>query len=654
LLAAFRLFCIALCIPLGGIAAFAASARADGGPDAAAIAAVTAARAGDWAKAYAAVAQSRDPVAPKLVRWLDYTRASPTGRFAEIAGFIERNPDWPLGKTLRRQAEEAMGSESDAIAAAWLSRYPPLSGAGMVRAAEITIDRGNVAAGAAALRTAWIDGDFTPAGERNVLARFSATLRPQDHEKRLDHLLWEGDSDAARRMLPLVPADYRALAEARLALADGAPTAATLLARVAAPLRSDPGLAFEEARFQRRKGNLDAAAQLLLGHPDNPLRPAAWWKERLIVARRLLATGNADLAYRLVQQREPGAVPGAVNAEAEFLSGYIALRFRNAPALAFDDFAHILARVTSPYAKARAAYWGGRAAAAAGKPQLAAKWFAAGAENMATFYGQLAAHQLGKDAPPHPVPEPRPDRAEQARFNAEELVRVTALLLAADDREHARTFLMQLAHRANTPVDFAMLAALAESHGRIDLAIAVARRAIDAGMPLMVHGYPVTALPAGSSPERPLLLAIVRQESAFAPDATSRAGARGLMQLMPATARNVAGKLQLPFSLPRLTSDGIYNLTLGRSYLEQLIDEFGGSYALAIAAYNAGPGRVRQWLHEFGDPRGRDVGMVDWIEMIPFDETRAYVQRVLENLQIYRGQTGSNAAAFSLVADLAR
>ncbi len=314
----------------------------------------------------------------------------------------------------------------------------------------------------------------------------------------------------------------------------------------------------------------------------------------------------------------------------------------------------MLARVTSPYAEARAAYWSGRAAAAAGKPDLAAKWYAAGAENMATFYGQLSAHQLGRDAPPHPVPEPRPTGAERARFNGQELVRAAQLLFAAGDHQHAGIFVMQMAHAAKTPVDFAMLAALAELHARIDLAIAVAHRAIDAGMPLMVHGYPVTALPSGGIAERPLLLAIVRQESAFAPDAMSRAGARGLMQLMPATAAGIAGKLQLAFSLARLTTDGIYNLILGRSYVENLLDDFGGSYALAIAAYNAGPSRVRQWMQEFGDPRGSDISMVDWIEMIPFGETRAYVQRVLENLQIYRGQAGNNAAAFSLVSDLAR
>jgi soluble lytic murein transglycosylase len=198
-----------------------------------------------------------------------------------------------------------------------------------------------------------------------------------------------------------------------------------------------------------------------------------------------------------------------------------------------------------------------------------------------------------------------------------------------------------------------MLAALAEQNGRIDLGIAVAKRAIAAGTPLMIHGYPVVAMPAGGNTENALLFAIIRQESGFDVDAVSPAGARGLMQLMPGTASFMASKLAQPFSLPRLTMDGLYNIDLGRAYLQSLIDDFGGSYALAIASYNAGPGRIRQWLGEYGDPRGGKVDMVDWIETIPIDETRLYVQRVLENLQVYRGQNGRNAA-FSLVSDLAR
>lgn len=409
-----------LFIALGSIASLIAIARANDGTDSAALAAVAAARSGDWTQANAQAGQSPDPLALKIVRWLDYTRASPDGRFAEIAGFIEQNPDWPLQKTLRRRAEEALAGESDDTAALWLKRHPPISGAGRARAAEIMIDQGKVGAGAAALRTAWIEGGFTPAEEHDLLARFSATLRPEDHQKRLDRLLWDGNADAARRMLPLVSADYHALAEARLALAADASDAGRLVAQVPTQLRSDPGLAFEEARWSRKKDDYDTAAQLLLAHHDNPVRPAAWLGERLLVARQLLDTGNPDMAYRLVEQ--PNSNAGNASAEAEFLCGYIALRYRKDPALAFDHFAHMLARVTSPYAEARAAYWSGRAAAAAGKPDLAAKWYAAGAENMATFYGQLSAHQLGRDAPPHPVPEPRPTGAERARFNGQELV----------------------------------------------------------------------------------------------------------------------------------------------------------------------------------------------------------------------------------------
>ncbi len=381
------------------------------------------------------------------------------------------------------------------------------------------------------------------------------------------------------------------------------------------------------------------------------MRPAAWWYERQIIARRLLAGGNADLAYRIAKQH--GNLEGKDYYDAEFLLGYIALRFKRDPALAFDHFSHILTRADTPYAKARAGYWGGRAAEAEAKTDLARKWYKAGAEQMATFYGQLAAHRIGEDAPPNPVPEPVPTLSERAGFNSDELVRAAQIFFGLGDRAHGKIFLLHLADLAKTPSRFAMLATLSEQNGRIDLAIAVAKRAIVAGTPLMTHGYPTVALPSGGNVEPALLFAIVRQESAFDHDAVSPAGAEGLMQLMPATASFMASRLQLPFSALRLTTDGLYNLTLGRSYLEQLINDFGGSYVLAIGAYNAGPGRVRQWLAEYGDPRGGKIDMVDWIETIPIDETRLYVQRVLENLQVYRGQIGRNSA-FSLVSDLAR
>jgi soluble lytic murein transglycosylase len=613
--------------------------------------ALAAAQGGDWSRAYTEAAAITDPLPLKMLRWMDYARPGAAGRFPDLADFIENNPDWPGQRALRKHAEEALAGESDGVAREWLRRYPPIGATGRVREAEILLNAGDLAGGTEALRATWIGADFGPLDEKNFLSRHAAAIRSEDHARRVDRLLWDGQSEAAHRLLPLLPSDSRALAEARLALAAQAANAEVLISRVPAQLRSDTGLIYEQLRLRRKKDMTDAAVQILLTQPGDRVRPAAWWSERQAIARRVLAGGNADLAYRIVEQH--GLIEGNAFSEAQFLLGYIALRYMKQPALAFDHFSRILTRVSTPYAKARAGYWGGRAAEAQDKPELAAKWYAAGADHMATFYGQLAAHHLGRDAPPRPVPEPVPDAAELARFNDGEIVRAARVFFELGDRDRSKAFLIHMADNAKMPTAFAMLAALAETSGRIDLAIAVAKRAIEAGTPLMVHGYPVTTIPSGGTAEHSLLFAITRQESAFERDAVSRAGARGLMQLMPATASFIANKMQLPFSADRLTADGLYNVLLGRAYLETLIEDFGGSYALAIAAYNAGPSRVRQWLRDYGDPRGGDINMVDWIEMIPINETRNYVQRVLENLQIYRGQVGRDSA-FSLVSDLAR
>ncbi len=641
-----------LCAGLVVFAAGGAPAQALSDADLGALrTALAAARAGDWSRAGAEAASSKDPLPSKILRWMDYASPGAPGNFADIAAFIEKDPLWPRQQALLAHAEEALIGETDATAADWFKNHPPVSAAGTVRAAEVMLNAGDVAGGTAALRAAWVDSHFNALDEKSFLAKHGAAIRTEDDERRLDRLLWEGRSEAARRMLPRVPADWRALAEARLVLAAGGADAQAAWAKVPLGLRADPGLLYAEVHWLRMKDMTDAAVQILLAHPGDPVRPELWAAERQVIARRVLAAGNAELADRIAEQH--GAIDGNAFADSEFLLGYIALRYMKDPARAFDDFSRILTRADLPYAKARAGYWGGRAAEAQAKPALAQKWYAAGAEHMSTFYGQLAAHQLGDNAPPHPVPEPRPDAAEQARFDGDELVRADRAFFALADRADSKIFLLDLAGHAKTPTEFAMLADLAEKNGRIDLAIAVAKRAITAGTPLMIHGYPVTALPAGGTAEHALLYAIVRQESAFEVDAVSRSGARGLMQLMPATAAFIAAKVPLPLSVERLTEDGIYNIALGRAYLERLLDDFGGSYALAIAAYNAGPGRVRQWLADYGDPRGGKIDMVDWIEIIPVAETRNYVQRVLENLQVYRGQDG-RSSAFSLVSDLAR
>ena len=408
--------------------------------------ALVAAQSGDWTRAYVGASTITEPLPMKMLRWMEYARPGAPGRFPDISEFIEQNPDWPAQKALRKHAEEALAGESDAVAADWFKRHPPVSPTGRLREAEIMMNSGDLEGGASALRALWIAADFGPFDEKNFLARHASMLRPEDHVQRIDRLLWDGQTDAAHRMLTLVPPNYRLLAEARLALAAQAPKAEALVARVPPQLRSDPGLIFEQLRWRRKKDMTDAAVQILLAQPNDLVRPAAWWAERQAIARRVLAGGNATLAYRLVEQH--GLIEGSAFSEAQFLLGYIALRYMKQPALAFEHFSRILTRVDTSYAKARAGYWGGRAAEAEGKSDLAAKWYAAGADHMATFYGQLAAHQLGHDAPPRPTPEPVPGPAELAQFDGDEVVRAARIFFDLGDGVHGKAFLICMADNA--------------------------------------------------------------------------------------------------------------------------------------------------------------------------------------------------------------
>jgi soluble lytic murein transglycosylase len=306
-----------------------------------------------------------------------------------------------------------------------------------------------------------------------------------------------------------------------------------------------------------------------------------------------------------------------------------------------------------PISVARGAYWAGRAAEAKGDP-ASTRWYTAAAKHQATYYGQLAAFRMGNSAPPKLVPEPTPSKQEIAAFDKKEIVRAARMLDQLGERDRMKPFVLRLSDLAKSPTEHALAARLAEEMGRLDLSVSLAKRASYVGVPLMQHGYPVLQMDRGGLAEKPLVLAMTRQESAFDVAAVSRAGARGLMQLMPTTAKEVAKQQGLPYNADRLLSDPTYNLTLGRAFLDGLLERFSGSYVLSVAAYNAGPARVWQWVQQFGDPREPNVDVIDWIELIPFNETRSYVQRVLENLQVYRVRLGDTQLAFSLHEDLRR
>jgi soluble lytic murein transglycosylase len=610
------------------------------------------AKSGNWAEARRLASRGQDRLTAEALQWADLTRGGTDASFAEITQFLLGHRDWPGQKVLTQHAEEAIAGVPDSTLMEWFTQHPPMTPAAQLRYADLLAAAGRDGQSLDLVRSAWIDGNFTAFEEKGLLQRYHDLLRAVDHQKRLDRLLWDGQIDAARHQLRLLNPDYQALGEARLSLQELEPGVERLIARVPAALQRDPGLLYDRLRWRVRKEMYDSAIELLKDAPHDLVKPAAWASERQILARHLYGDGKAPLAYSIAEHH--GLLGGSSFAELEFLAGWIALRSLHRPDIAYNHFVRLYDSVKMPVSVARGAYWAGRAAEAMGYAQLSASWYETASENMTTYYGQLAAAHLGTSPDMVDLKEPIPTAQETAAFERRDLVHIAHALgeVGADDYE--RPFLRHIAETAQTPAEFALAARLAAILDRPDLAVSAAKKANTAGVTLLDEGWPIAKLPPGGPVEAPLVLAMARQESAFDHEAVSQAGARGLMQLMPATASRIAKLLHLPFSAPRLTTDTHYNVTLGRAYLQSLIDDFSGSYVLAVAAYNAGPSRVHEWMGLYGDPRSKSTDAIDWVESIPFTETRNYVQRVLENLQVYRFRLGDRTLAFSLATDLKR
>ena len=622
-------------------------------------AAIKAVKDGKWAKVRRFASTIDDPLATKIIAWMYFTRQGSGATFSQIAGFLSRNPDWPSQDRLRIRAEEAIKpGMADNEILSWFKERPPLGAEGRMRHGAALLASGEKELGRQVLRQGWIEGNFTKRRENIFYKRHRKLLTRGDHRKRLDRLLWEGRYWPSRRMLWRVDARYRALGEARLLLRHRQGNVDKAIARVADDLKGHPGLVYERLRWRRRKGKDASAIELLADQPAKPDHPELWWTERATLARRALLKGHVSEAYDIARNHRQSG--GSGFADAEWTAGWIALRFLGDQKVAKNHFVTMFEAVNYPLSRARGAYWAARAAEAMKESDVAGLWYRTAAGLPTTYYGQLAAARLKPGRTLRLPADPQPSPEEEAAFSSHELVRVVRMLGELAEHEHMRPFLLALSAVHDTPGWQALSALLARRNGRPDAAIAVAKKSSRQGHQLIGGGYPALIPPlikdsdGKSAVEVPLILAMIRQESAFYTKAKSHAGAQGLMQLLPRTARKQAKKLKMPYSPTRLLSDADYNLKLGQAYLFGLIGDFKGSYILSLAAYNAGPSRARRWVRNNGDPRDDTVDAIDWIEMIPFDETRNYIQRVLENLQVYRLRLADTEVALTLEGDLRR
>lgn len=624
--------------------------------------------------------ESENPLARKALKWLFMLEPDSNTSFQEITRFVDENPAWPRRARLARRAEEQdMSLVSDARIRAWFETRAPKTVAGALRYAIALSNAELIDRRRAMASRLWRSLNLSASDERAFLAELRSDLTSLDHAARLERLLWEGKLGAARRQLDRISKPLRRLAEARIALRSLGSGVDAKIKRVPSELQNHPGLVYERIRWRRRKGKDDDATSLLLDAASFKTPPISsaieavdtskyWWRERAILARRALDMGNITQAYRLAA--EHGAQEGLPLAEGEWLAGWIALRFLDDPELAFPHFQTMYENVRFPVSLSRAAYWAGRAAEAGGESEIALQWYAVAAKHGSSFYGQMAAAHIAPASRPKLASIPIATNAIRASFESRELVRLARLLHEVKASKTLRKILRHLADTAETPQEMAMVADLANVLGQPENAVYAGRQAIKKQVILSRAGYPVTPVARQARLGPDILLGLMRQESAFDRDAISSAGARGLMQLMPATAKSVARSLGLPYRKASLTGDPIYNITLGDEYLAELIEDFDGSLVLALAGYNAGPHRARQWIRRNGDPRTPGFGtaltgasakrrvyeILDWVELIPFSETRNYVQRVLENVTVYRERlTGERASlAFSSAQGLPR
>ena len=619
-------------------------------------AALAAYKAGDFAAGDAA-ALSLKGLSATLAQWAALRLHPREAGFSRATRFLAEHPQWPAADWLRKRAEEALFGDHrpDSQVKDYFAKSAPTTAAGKLAVARALARDGDFAGAGALVKSAWRDDDLNETLENAVKKEFADLLTPADHKARADRLLYAEKNGAALRAAELAGKDVALLAHARAA-ANNDSADDKMFASVPQQLQTDPGLLLSRAHMLRKKEKFAEAAAVLLSLPADAAAPAtagdAWWNERRLVARKILDRGDAAGAYRICARNDAHSANARV--EAEFHAGWIALRFLNDPARAQDHFERLAEAAETPIQMSRAAYWSARVAEQKGAPEdlaLARTLYGEAANYSTTFYGQLARAKIGLDAPPV---RPTPRAAEGGA--RDESVRVIEILLALGEKELAAQLAFAAAKGLGGEDQLAALAQTLTRAKDAKMTLNVGKLASHRGVALDDAAFPSFGVPQFSalpgSASRSVVYAIARQESAFDPKAYSSAGAMGLMQMIESTARHTAVQAGLGFDVRRMMEEPAFNAQLGAAHLGVLLGELKGSYILTFAAYNAGGRRVKEWIDAYGDPRKAGVDPIDWVERIPISETRNYVQRVMENLVVYRYKFGDIEAPHPTKAEL--
>ena len=619
--------------------------------------ALLAARRGDTGTAQGLQAQIADPTAKRLVTWAMVDSAGTNLDYYALVNAMRELNGWPRPSRLRGAIEKALDASAipPSQVIALFNGRDPETAQGALALASAYQASGRTADASALVKHVWRNHAFDADLQSRMLGRFSSYLTPEDHAARLEMLLYTSDASAARQMMELVTPDQRALAEARMAFRAERSDAPMLLNAVPVALQADPGLAFDRAHYYR-KHNLEMIAAGLVRQfptttPEQPDVTKGIWAER----RALMFAALQSLDYRgaYAAADDNGLQPGQDANEAQFFAGWIALTKLKDPDLAERHFARLQAGATTPITISRAYYWRGRAAQAKGDAMDANLFWGEGAKYYTAFYGQLSAAKIGQ-VKFELGTDPVATSTDRARFEGRDVIRAARMLGDAGDHQLLAAFAMAAEEDITSAAELGLLVDLTRMYGDQSLSMRVVRSAATRGLYLPQRGYPVRMAPTGYGLAEPAFaFAITRQESSFDPLARNPSGARGMMQLEPETAAAVARRQGLPFSVAML-SDPDYNMRIGSAYLAQVTQDFDGSYILAAAGYNAGPGRPAQWITTCGDPRTANTDPTDFIECIPFSETRDYVMRVMENVQIYRARLAGGTAPLTIAADLKR